>query len=186
MTFSKGFLITVFSLALFAFSSPVTAATTETKPAAAAKTDAKAEVKTEPKTEAAPAPTAAPAPAAIPEKIPVLERAQQKIDIKNLPKNLATVVPKDGDVFILGVGETKPFAAVPGRKCLEDVPPSFETAKLRIPPTDLMSFSDGGLGERFTRRCGGLMKARVIFATGTKPGTQKMIAFFANLTIIVK
>ena len=180
MTFSKGFLIALFSLALFAFSSSVTAATTETKPAVAAKTDAKAEVKTEPKAEAAPAPKATP------ERLPNLEKLEQKVDIKNLPKNLTPLIPNEGDPFILSIGESKLITAARPRKCLEKEAPTFDDTKLRLPPNDLITYSDGGVYERFSRKCDVNMPARAVLAVGVKKGSQKLLILGNQLTVIVK
>lgn len=183
MTFHKSLFIATLSLALFAFSAPVNAAT-EAKPAVAAQPAAAP-------TTAPVAPAAAMAPAAAPaanaaEIAPRLARLQQVVDIKNLPKDVSRIVPLDGDTFIVAVGETKVLTAARPRKCTQNEAPSFEDTKLRLPNTDLLTYTDGGLRERFSRRCSSLKPARVILATGAKAGTYKLPVLGMTLTVIVK
>jgi hypothetical protein len=166
MTISKRFLITVFSLVFFAFSQPVLAeATAKADVAAAAKSsETNSNLKND--------------PAAI--------KALAKIDLKNLPKNISSIIPKDGEVFIISVGETKLIGAGRPRKCLDKDPPSFEEAKVKLPVTQLLTFSDGGVYERNSEHCGGAVPARAIFATGVKAGTEKLVILNWVITVIVK
>lgn len=191
MTFSKGFLIAAFLLVVFGLSNPVTAA--ETKPAAHAKAEVKAVTKTDVMpSHTTPAPVAPAAVAATPATAAPAANAVNAaqptvVDIKNLPKNLTSLIPNDGDVFILSVGETKLITAARQRKCFEKEPPKFEDTKLRLPPNDLITFStDNKVYERFSRRCVGIVPAIAIMATGVKKGTQKMLILGANLDVMVK
>ncbi len=209
----KSFLIAVFTLAVFtlaiftltAFAGPSLA---ETAPAA--KAEVKAETKTEapketlktkelpkqdPKTVAPPANAVAPDASAgkTKEMIEAEEKAKQmaikaqaKIDLKNLPKNLTPILPNDGETFAVAVGETKPIAAARQRKCLFKEAPEWENTKPRLPITGLVKFSDGGAYERDSNRCGGPVPARAVFATGVKVGSERVVIFGATITVIVK
>ncbi|MDX1922848.1 MAG: hypothetical protein SFW65_06945 [Alphaproteobacteria bacterium] len=113
-------------------------------------------------------------------------KAQAKIDLKNLPKNLSSILPNDNEIFAVAVGETKPIAAARQRKCLLKEAPKWEDTKARLPITDLVQFSDGGVYERDSRRCGGAVPARAVFATGAKVGSERVVIFGSTITVIVK
>jgi hypothetical protein len=169
MTFNKGFLIAVLSLACFAFSSPVMADEKSMMPTGNTQSSTQSNTQSTGGTN------------------PGVQRIEQKVDVKNLPKNLTNIVPRDGDPFILAVGETKLLTASRPLKCLEPKVLDFNDVKLRLPSSDLITYSDGGGNhERFSGKCGGNVPARAILATGVKKGSQQLLVLGANLTVIVK
>ncbi len=205
MTFSKGFLIAALFVAFIASGYSVKAE--EAKPVAPAQpaTAAKAAVAAQPPAAAKPAAAAqaaapetakkeeaakpalpTPLPVPGPEKAEAQIRAEQKVDVKNLPKNLTPLIPNDGETFVIGVGESKLITAARPRKCTEKEAPIFENTKIRLPVSELISYSDGGVYERFSRRCNVLMPARAIIATGVTKGTAKLLILGAELTVLVK
>lgn len=165
--------------------------------APAQKTDAKADIKTDPKVETKPD-TAKPEekkaePAKTKEMLEaeakakaIMEKANRKIDIKNLPKDITNLLPFDGETFAVSVGETKPIAAARSTKCLFKEAPQWENTKRRLPPSSLVTFADGGAYERMSDRCGGPVPARAVFATGVKSGSERMVIFGQTITVIVK
>lgn len=116
----------------------------------------------------------------------IMEKANRKIDMKNLPKDLTDLLPNDGEIFAVAVGETKPIAAARQPKCLLKQAPAWEETKRRLPPTNLVTFADGGEHERMSVRCGGPVTARAVFATGVKSGSERMVIFGQTITVVVK
>lgn len=57
-------------------------------------------------------------------------------------------------------------------KCGEQ-PPEWEKVRMKLPELQTGKLTDGGLGTRYSRQCGGRTPARAILFTGTAPGVEK-------------
>lgn len=89
-----------------------------------------------------------------------------------------------GNFEEISVGETKHLTVYIGDICGEA--PSFAEVSKDLPPSSIVRYSDGGLGNRDSRRCGGEVEGRRILATGLAAGTETHRYEAGSLTIIVE
>ncbi|QDL91487.1 hypothetical protein FDP22_06640 [Paroceanicella profunda] len=85
---------------------------------------------------------------------------------------------------VIAVGETKHLTVYIGDKC--GAVPTFEEIEGRLPASQIISYSDGGVGERTSRRCGGTAPGRRILATGVQIGEETNVYEAGKLTVIVR
>lgn len=83
----------------------------------------------------------------------------------------------------LKVGETAVIHGARG-ECGKPAPEWSQVIR-KLPPVALGSFSDGGLGERKSRSCGGPTPARAIRFTATKAGAEQILVEQDPITITV-
>lgn len=70
----------------------------------------------------------------------------------------------------LNLGATRHLTVYLGETC--GVAPSFAEVEPQLPVSQIVTYSDGGIGTRNSRRCGGATDGRVVLATGIAPGTE--------------
>lgn len=63
--------------------------------------------------------------------------------------------------------------------------PSWESAKLLLPEIVTGTLTDGGVGTRQSRQCGGRVPARAILFTATQPGTEQISLYGDDIVIRV-
>lgn len=80
------------------------------------------------------------------------------------------------DKVSLGVGQATVIHGARGSQCGQQAP-DWEQIAATLPPSVTGKFSDGGLGVRFSQRCGGDTPARAIRFTATKPGSEQLRLF---------
>ena len=85
----------------------------------------------------------------------------------------------------LQVGESAIIYGVRGWNCGQAAPSWVEIAK-QLPVTTTGKFSDGGLGTRPSRSCGGPMPARAVQYTATASGNEQFTLFNDPVNIEVK
>lgn len=85
----------------------------------------------------------------------------------------------------LKVGESAIIYGVRGWQCGQSAPSWEEIAK-QLPTVSTGRFSDGGLGTRQSRGCGGPTPARAIQYTATATGNEQLILFTDPVNIEVK
>lgn len=94
------------------------------------------------------------------------------------------------NVLELRVGETKHLTVYitekGGKLDCKAKPPAWKTVKAKLPKSKIVTFSDGDLGPRTSRQCGGEVVGREIDATGVKPGKQVLKVQSGKLTVIVR
>ena len=64
--------------------------------------------------------------------------------------------------------------------------PNWEKVASSLPSVSTGEFSDGGLGVRWSRRCGGLTPARAVRFTATQPGHEQIELYDDPIDIEVK
>lgn len=64
--------------------------------------------------------------------------------------------------------------------------PDWERIASRLPKVATGEFSDGGLGTRSSRRCGGPTPARAVRFTATTPGSEKITLYDDPINIEVR
>lgn len=85
----------------------------------------------------------------------------------------------------LAVGQTRHLTAYRADSCGAP-PPSFADVAGRIPRSDIVRYSDGGLSSRVSNDCGRRVPTRAVNATGIKPGTETTRYQSGTVTIVVK
>jgi hypothetical protein len=66
-----------------------------------------------------------------------------------------------------------------------EAPPDWSAVAGRLPMVGLGTFSDGGVGERYSRRCNGTTPARAVRFTATTPGQEQIEMFGDTIDITV-
>ena len=84
----------------------------------------------------------------------------------------------------LEVGQSAVIYGVRG-KCGQAAP-SWEEIAAQLPNITTGKFSDGGVGTRYSRGCGGTTPARAIQLTATSPGREQLMLFQDPVNIEVK
>ncbi|HRP79280.1 MAG TPA: hypothetical protein PL183_09300 [Aquamicrobium sp.] len=64
-------------------------------------------------------------------------------------------------------------------------PGAWESAKLLLPELETGTLTDGGVGTRVSRQCGGRVPARAILFTATAPGTEQVSLYGDDIVIRV-
>lgn len=95
---------------------------------------------------------------------------------QNIPTNLNVS---------LKVGQSTIIHGNRGRACGSPAP-SWEQTTSTLPPTQLGTFSDGGVGTRSSRACGGNVPARAIRFKAMKKGTEVMNLYGDPVTVTVR
>lgn len=70
-------------------------------------------------------------------------------------------------------------------KCGQNAP-DWETVATSLPTLSTGKFSDGGLGTRYSRQCGGATPGRAIRFTATTPGTEQIQLYGDTIRIEVR
>jgi len=83
----------------------------------------------------------------------------------------------------LKVGESAIIHGARGNEC--GPAPSWESAKLLLPELVTGTLTDGGVGTRVSRQCGGRVPARAILFTATAPGTEQVSLYGDDIVIRV-
>jgi len=81
------------------------------------------------------------------------------------------------------VGESAIIHGARGNEC--GPAPSWESAKLLLPELVTGTLTDGGVGTRVSRQCGGRIPARAILFTATQPGIEQISLYGDNIVIRV-
>lgn len=81
------------------------------------------------------------------------------------------------------VGETAIIHGARGNECGEA--PTWESAKLLLPELVTGTLTDGGVGTRVSRQCGGRVPARAILFTAMQPGTEQISLYGDDIVIRV-
>ncbi|MBX3547430.1 hypothetical protein [Chelatococcus sp.] len=71
----------------------------------------------------------------------------------------------------LKIGQSVIVHGIRGRTC-SDGAPSWSQAKAELPSSSLGSFSDGGVGTRNSRACGGMVPARAVRFKAIRKGSE--------------
>lgn len=82
------------------------------------------------------------------------------------------------------VGEAVIIHGLRGRACGDA--PSWATTQARLPNLQTGTLSDGGVGTRYSRQCGGRVPARAILFTPTTPGVEQTSLFGDEINITVR
>ncbi|MBN16403.1 MAG: hypothetical protein CMJ15_14510 [Pelagibacterium sp.] len=84
----------------------------------------------------------------------------------------------------LGVGDSE---IIHGRRgACGEMPPAWEVTRKDLPDIDIGSWSDGGIGLRNSRSCGGPTPARALMFTATAPGRTDFDLYSDPITIRVE
>lgn len=81
------------------------------------------------------------------------------------------------------VGESAIIHGARGNEC--DEAPTWESAKLLLPELVTGKLTDGGVGTRQSRQCGGRVAARAILFTAISPGTEHISLYGDDIVIRV-
>lgn len=81
------------------------------------------------------------------------------------------------------VGESAIIHGARGNECGDA--PSWESAKLLLPELVTGTLTDGGVGTRVSRQCGGRIPARAILFTATQPGIEQISLYGDDIVIRV-
>lgn len=81
------------------------------------------------------------------------------------------------------VGESAIIHGARGNEC--GPAPSWESAKLLLPELVTGTLTDGGVGTRVSRQCGGRIPARAILFTATQPGVEHTSLYGDDIVIRV-
>ena len=84
----------------------------------------------------------------------------------------------------LAVGETTHLTVYLGKTC--GVVPSFAEVEAQLPPSRIVTYSDGVVGQRNSRRCGGATDGRAVLATGLTAGEERLTYQAGTMTVVVK
>lgn len=87
------------------------------------------------------------------------------------------------NITALSVGETVHLTVYLGETC--GVVPSFADVEAQLPASRIVSFSDGGVGQRNSRRCGGATDGRVVLATGVATGAETQALQAGSISVVV-
>lgn len=82
------------------------------------------------------------------------------------------------------VGDALIIHGARGRNCGQA--PDWENAKKQLPELETGVLSDGDIGTRFSRQCGGRVPARAILFTATTPGIEQIALYGDPITITVR
>ena len=85
----------------------------------------------------------------------------------------------------LAVGETRHITAYRGDGCSAPAP-SFDTVMRRIPKSELVRYSDGGLSSRVSNDCKKRVPTRAVNGTGLKAGSEVKRYQSGTVAVIVK
>lgn len=88
------------------------------------------------------------------------------------------------EVVELKVGQSMVVHGKRGRPCGAQPPPWPDVLKY-LPELSIGVWSDGGVGFRISRACGGATPARAVVVTATRPGTEKFTLYEDPVTIHV-
>lgn len=91
--------------------------------------------------------------------------------------------PRPQNVTELGVGETVHLTVYLGETC--GVVPSFTEVEAQLPASRIVAYSDGGVGQRNSRRCGGATNGRIVLATGAASGNETLALQAGALSVRV-
>ena len=80
-------------------------------------------------------------------------------------------IAQAGSIEKLRLGESKVLASYIGGDCAAPAP-SFAEIEGLLPDSKVVTYSDGGVGELDSTRCGGQIQGRQVLATAIKPGTE--------------
>lgn len=83
------------------------------------------------------------------------------------------------------VGQTTVIHGVRGRSCT-DPAPSWAEARATLPASSLGTFSDGGVGTRGSRSCGGSVPARAVRFKATKKGSEVVTIQGDSISVTVQ
>ena len=83
------------------------------------------------------------------------------------------------------VGQTKHITAYRGDNCSAGAP-SFAQVMRRIPKSDLVTYSDGGLSSRVSDQCGKRVPTRAVNGKAVKKGKETKRYQSGTVTIVVK
>lgn len=89
------------------------------------------------------------------------------------------------EVSELSVGESVVIHGKRGDRCAEQPPPWAEVLPL-LPQLSTGVWSDGGVGYRISRSCGGPTPARAVVFTATRAGVDKFMLYEDPITVTVK
>lgn len=81
------------------------------------------------------------------------------------------------------IGESAIIHGARGNEC--GPAPSWESAKLLLPELVTGTLTDGGVGTRVSRQCGGRIPARAILFTATNAGTEQISLYGDDIVIRV-
>ncbi|SDE94579.1 hypothetical protein [Rhodospira trueperi] len=87
------------------------------------------------------------------------------------------------ETVTLSVGQSAIIHGARGQ-CGE-APPDWSAVAARLPMVSVGTFSDGGVGERRSRRCNGPTPARAVRFTATTPGQEQIELFGDTVDITV-
>ncbi|MBX9463699.1 MAG: hypothetical protein KL840_12225 [Aquamicrobium sp.] len=85
----------------------------------------------------------------------------------------------------LAVGQTAHITAYRGDGCNAPAP-SFEAVMRRIPKSELVRYSDGGLSSRVSDQCKKRVPTRAVNGTGIKAGSEVKRYQSGTVAIVVK
>jgi hypothetical protein len=85
----------------------------------------------------------------------------------------------------LTVGETRHITAYRGDSCNAPAP-SFDAVMRRIPKSELIRYSDGGLSSRVSNDCKKRVPTRAVNGTGLKAGSEVKRYQSGTVAIVVK
>lgn len=97
----------------------------------------------------------------------------------------AGCVTAGGERREFAVGKTRHLTAYRADSCGAP-PPSFAEVATRIPRSEILRYSDGGLSSRVSNDCGGRVPTRAVNGTGIKPGTETTRYQSGTITVVVK
>jgi hypothetical protein len=81
------------------------------------------------------------------------------------------------------VGDSMIIHGARGNECGEA--PSWDSARILLPSLQTGTLTDGGVGTRQSRQCGGRVAARAILFTATAPGTEQISLYGDDIVIRV-
>lgn len=85
----------------------------------------------------------------------------------------------------LAVGQTAHITAYRADSCGAQ-PPSFATVERRLPRSEIVRYSDGGLSSRVSNQCKGRVPTRAVNGTGVKAGSEVKRFQSGTVAIVVK
>jgi hypothetical protein len=85
----------------------------------------------------------------------------------------------------VAVGESVVIHGKRGNRCAAE-PPPWEDVLAYLPQLTNGVWSDGGVGFRISRSCGGATPARAVVFTATRPGVEKFMLYEDPITITVR
>jgi hypothetical protein len=85
----------------------------------------------------------------------------------------------------LAVGQTAHITAYRGDSCSAPAP-SFAAIQSRLPSSQIVRYSDGGLSSRTSKDCGKRVPTRAVNGTGIKAGSEVKRFQSGTVAIVVK